>query len=145
MTAEMTSIKNAFENEGMSPEQIAECQNLDPLAVKASLMQTSSIYRKACGATDEEDDDGLNFNKDDQRRFVQVIREIALGSENEELRLKAAIYARNDHKGRLEPARALAGNNFNVLMINEKLQAVRQVASNITSNVMKARKDTVNV
>lgn len=143
MTNELTYIKNAYEQEGLSPEQIAECQSLDIVAVKAGLMQCSAVYRKACGHSEEEDD-GMNFTKDDQRRFVQVIRDIANGSDNEELRFKAAIYGRNDFKGRLEPARALAGNNFNVLMINEQLAKVKQVASNITSSVMRP-KEIVNV
>jgi len=45
MTAEATLIKTAFENEGMSPEEIAQCQDLDIAAVKACLIQTSSKYR----------------------------------------------------------------------------------------------------
>jgi len=134
LTAEETSIRNAYESEGMTPDQIAECQGLDIVAVKASLMQYSSMYRKACGAAPE-DDDGLNFNDDDLRRINDVIRDIALSSADENLRFKAATYIRNDKKGRLEPAKQLAGNNFNILMINEKLKGVRAMADQLTSNV----------
>ena len=71
----MTSIVNAFEEEGMSPEEISETQGLELASVKAGLMQFSSKYRKACGQQDESIDDGLNFNDDDMRRVNQVIRE----------------------------------------------------------------------
>ena len=138
MTAEETSIRNAYESEGMSPDQIAECQGLDTVAVKACLMQYSAMYRKACGAAESEDD-GLNFNDDDLRRMNNVIRDIALSAEDENLRFKAATYIRNDKKGRLEPQKQLAGQNFNILMINEKLKGVRQMANQITSSVRAPR------
>jgi hypothetical protein len=131
----MTSIVNAFEEEGMSPEEISETQGLEISSVKAGLMQFSSKYRKACGQQDESIDDGLNFNDDDMRRVNQVIRELALGAEDENLRFKAATYVRNDKKGRLEPAKALGGGQFNILFINEQLRKVRSVAEGLKSAV----------
>lgn len=144
MTAEETSIRNAYESEGMSPDQIADCQGLDVIAVKASLMQYSSMYRKACGASESEDD-GLNFNEDDLRRMNDVIRDIALSAEDDNLRFKAATYIRNDKKGRLEPQKQLAGQNFNILMINEKLKGVRAMADQLTSNVRAPKQIVTNV
>ena len=37
MTSELTAIRTAYEQEGMTPEQIADCQELDIVAVKAEL------------------------------------------------------------------------------------------------------------
>jgi len=130
MNAEITSIKIAYEEEGMSPEDIASDRDLEVGAVKTALMQSSSQYRKACGR-EESESDGLNFGDDDLRRVNQVILDLALGAEDEHLRLKAAMYVRDDKKGRKEVVKGIAGQNFNILMINEQLRKGREVSDRI--------------
>ena len=137
MSAALEQIKTAYELSGMTPDEIAEDQDLDIAAVKAGLMQCSSKYRKACGMEDE-NEDGLNFSNDELRRVNQVILETALtaelpdGSIDYKTRLSAATYIRDDKKGRKEPVRHIAGNTFNLLSFNEQLQKARQL-----SDVMK--------
>lgn len=128
MTSEMQTIKNAYEVEGMLPHQIAEDRGLDESAVKACLMQVSSKYRKECGKEDEKED-GLNFSNDQLQRVNEVIFELAIASDDPHLRFKAATYVRDDKKGRKEVVKQIGnGNNFNVLMINQQLQRVRELA-----------------
>lgn len=136
MSAALEQIKTAYEVSGMTPEQIAEDQDLDIAAVKAGLMQSSAKYRKACGQ-EEEDLDGLNFTNDELRRVNQVIYETALsaeladGSVDFKTRLAAATYIRDDKKGRKEPVRHIAGNTFNLLSFNEQLQKARQFSDSM--------------
>lgn len=135
MSGELTTIKSAYENEGMTPEQIADDRGLDLSAVKAGLMQCSSQYRKACGKEDE-NDESHNFTKDELRRVNEVIFDTAVGAEDPHLRFKAATYVRDDFKGRKEIVRGVAGQNINILTINQRLQQVRNMASDITSQAL---------
>jgi hypothetical protein len=134
MTAELTAIKTAYEQEEMSPEEISQVRELDLAAVKAALMQCSAKYRKACGKEDEAEDT-LNFTRDEQQRIKDAILDIALGEEDPHLRFKALVYCRDDHKGRKDVVKATQGTNFNILMINEKMKQVRQMASSIPDNI----------
>ncbi len=136
MSYEITTIKLAYEQENLTPEQIAELEGLDVTAVKAALMQCSTVYRKACNSNQEEDeDDGLNFTKDEMRRVKRVIIDLALGAEDEHLRGKMAVIARDDWKGRRDPVKALANQTNNIFLLNEKLASIRSAADRIKSSV----------
>ena len=130
MTAELQTIRTCYEDEDMSPQEIADDRGLDLSAVKAGLMQCSSKYRKDCGQ-EQETEDNLNFTKDEQQRIMDVIRDLALGADDENLRFKAAIYIRDDFKGRKDVVKGMAGQQFNILMINEQMRKVREVTDGI--------------
>jgi len=127
MSAEISGIISAY-TEGLTPEQIAEDRDLDIVAVKACLMQNSAQYRKDCGKEDEAEDN-LNFSNEELRRANEVIFGLAIAAESEELRFKAATYVRDDKKGRKEVVKAVAGQQFNIMMINEKMAQVRDAAN----------------
>lgn len=134
MTSAVTIIKTAYEEENMTPEQIAEDQNWDVTVVKAALMNASSKYRKACGREDE-NEDKLNFDKREQEIFKNVILETAQCAEHSDgtidykTRLAAAMYGRDDAKGRKDIVRHIAGQNtFNVFAFNETLQQGKALA-----------------
>ncbi len=134
-------IKKAFEDEGMTPEQIAEDQGFDVTAIKAKLMQISSKYRQACGAEKEEVVDGLNFTNQQLESVNRVIYETALaaeypdGSVDFKTRLTAATYIRDDKKGRKEVARQMAGNQFNIFNLNQALEQARMGASKVIHQI----------
>jgi len=130
MSSENLQIKVSYEELGMSPEEIAEDRELDINAVKAALMQTSAQYRKACGAEDE-DEAALNFSDQDLKQVNEVIKQIAMFGEDDNLRLKAAMYIRDDKKGRKEVVKAVGGQQFNILMFNEAMKQVRGAASEV--------------
>lgn len=123
-------IKSAYEQSEMSPEEIADDLKFDVVAVKAKLMQLSSKYRKACGA-EPEDEDRLNFSNDQLQRINDEIFNLALGAENEKVRADMCKYVRDDKKGRKDVVRAVAGNTFNILNLNEVLRQARVGASEI--------------
>ena len=141
MSNELEQFRISYEELGMTPEQIAEDRELDLAAVKAGLMQCSSKYRKACGRSDEDEDD-LNFSNDDLRRVNDVIKQIALGAEDDNLRLKAALYIRDDKKGRKEIVKAVQNMQFNVLQFNQAMQKVRSVGDAMKQEILG---HTVNV
>ena len=120
-------IKTAFEESGMTPEEISEDLGFQVEAVKAKLMQVSSKYRKACGMESLEED-ALNFSNDQLQRANEVIYELAVGSEDDHLRFKAATYIRDDKKGRKEVVKALGNTSFNMFQFNGLLQNARQGA-----------------
>lgn len=120
--------------DGMSPEEIAEDQDLDITAVKVALSQNSPLYRKAAKAEEKLDPEAahLNFDEEQLRRVNQVIYDTALGAELPDgspdfrTRLKAAQYIRDDVKGRLNPVKALnQQNTFNIVQFNEEIKRAR--------------------
>lgn len=136
MSATLAQLKAAYENNNMSPEDIVtDFPDLDIAAVKAGLMQCSAKYRRDCGV-EEEDNSGLNFTNDQLRMVNQGIFELAMGADDEHLRLKALTYIRDDKKGRKEIVRAMKGNTFNILQFNEQLKANREMANKIKSRLI---------
>jgi hypothetical protein len=119
-------IKSSYEEQDMSPEEIAEDQGLDIVAVKAKLLQVSSKYRKA-SRKEADDEDRLNFSNTQLESVNDIIYETALsathsdGTVDHRTRLAAATYIRDDKKGRKEARSVLAGTTFNILALNERL------------------------
>lgn len=134
MSGELATIVTAY-NEGLSPEQIAEDRNLDIGAVKAALMNGSAAYRKACGQ-ESADEDELNFSRDEQIRVKRMMLDLALSADDEHLRAKMCVNIRDDAKGRKDVVKSMTGQNFNILMINEKMQQVRAMADSVKSRML---------
>lgn len=144
MIAEHQAILAAYED-GLLPSQIAALRELDETSVKACLAQYSEKYRVACG-TEEYQKAGEDFNKDDNEWALRALKETGMSTDDEYLRTKIAMYVRDDFKGRREPARMMQGNNFNILMLNEKLQGLKSVAERIKGAVQGSSvKELVNV
>lgn len=124
-------IKKAYEEANMTPSQIAEDLGFQEIAVKSKLMQISTIFRRACGAEPLEECEN-NFTEDQLRQVNDVIFQTAIGAEDEHLRLKAAMYVRDDKKGRKEVVKAVQHtNNFNLVTFNETLQQAKQQAAQV--------------
>ena len=106
----------------MAPEDIASEQELDIAAVKAILLQNSSMFRKASGK-----DPSLDFSEDELIRSNQVISQLAQYAEDEHLRAKCAMYIRDDKKGRRDVAKQMAGiGTMHALMFNEQMKKALQ-------------------
>ena len=124
-------IKTLYENEKLSVEQIAEEEGFSSVAVKAKLMQISSAYRKDCKCEVEENDE-LNFSNSELIEVNQIIMDTARAAETPEgtidwkTRLQAAIYIRDDKKGRKEAKAIMQNNSFNILNLNEKLSEISE-------------------
>lgn len=121
-------------DDGMTPEDIADDQDLDVVAVKAVLMQSSPTYRAACKVEAKIDPEKaeLNFDEEQLRRANQVIYDVMLSAQlpdhtpDYRTQLKAAQYIRDDVKGRLTPVKNINnGPTFNLLQFNEQLDKAR--------------------
>ena len=117
MSISNQAIVTLYEDNGLTPEQIAEAQQYDVAAVKAVLMAHSVQYRKALRNGEED-----GFNNDEELRARQTIAHIAQYAEDDNLRLRASIYIRNDKKGRLDVAKKTNGLNINITMLNQFIQ-----------------------
>jgi len=135
MLAVQVQIKTAFEELGMTVEDIAEDQELEVTAVKACLMQCSSKYRGLCRTEDKEA--ALNFTDEQLADANRTIHDLMMGAEDEGVRLKAAMYLRDDKRGRKEVVKGVGGMQFNILQFNETLKRVR--------NEIAAEGDAINV
>lgn len=124
LSEEALAIKESFERLGMTAEEIAQDRDLEVESVKACLMSVSARFRRECLGSESEDgsEDGKNFSDEQLRRVNQRIYDIAVGSDNDAIALKAATYIRDDKKGRRDVVNTIRGLNFNVLSFNAMLQ-----------------------
>ena len=119
-TGMLTAIRESYDTLGLSVEEIAEQQELDVTAVKAALLQSSAKYRAQSKKEDE-----LNFTPDEQAIAKRVIAELAMGAEDDHVRLRAAKYLRDDAKGRLDLGKA-SDLRINVLQFNQILVRAKE-------------------
>lgn len=145
MNGSTLQIKTAYENEGMSPEAIAEDLGFDIVAVKSTLMSNSAQYRKACGM-ESPDESELNFSDRELQEINQIIVDTARGATlpsgdvDWSTRLKAAMYVRDDKKGRKEIVKAVQNTQNNVMFINDMLQSARASAEKMRNSISNSTK-----
>lgn len=132
MLGAIKQIVVSYEQQGMTPDEIADDQGLECASVKAALAQHSPMYRKDVDQLKDGDEEGLDFTKEQLRQVNQVIFETAISatlpdnSVDHRTRLKAAEYIRDDIKGRLTPVRAInKTQNVNLFQFNEAIQSAR--------------------
>lgn len=147
MTATLEQLRTSYEDLGMSLDEIVQDNpDLSLESIKSGLVNCSSKYRKDCGVEERSgNEDRLNFTDDDMMRVNDVIRDLALGAEDEHLRYKAATYIRDDKKGRKEVAALLKGNQFNIFQFNAAIKGIRGTANNIKSTLLGNDNKTINV
>lgn len=117
MTASNEVIVTAFEKLGLTPDQIADDQGFDIVAVKSILQQNSALYRKQMKT-----DSSLDFTDGEGEEAKAVLLSLMRYSEDENLRGRLAQYVINDKKGRLDVERAPSGLNINVNLFQQHLQ-----------------------
>lgn len=139
-----TQIVTAFESLGLQPEEIAGEFGYELLAVKSILMQCSSLYRKACGK-EPEDESALNFSNDELKMANDVIVTTAQYAEDQNLKLKAAIYIRNDKKGRLEVVKEMPSIKVSVVQFNMDLKKALESKERAKSKVIDIPADVQRV
>jgi len=134
MTGANQQIVTAFEDLGLTPEEIAHEQELDLTCVKATLMQFSSTYRRSCKVVEEH-----NFTDEEHVMARQVIANIARYSDDESLQLRAAVYIRDDKTGRLDAVKQMAGLNINVLEFNTDMKKALASIERSKNTVIEAK------
>jgi hypothetical protein len=123
--------------QGLSPEQIAEDLGFPVYAVKAKLMSLSSEYRKSCGKEGEEEDE-LNFSREEQLMIKRELLGLAMSTEDEHLKGKLLLNLRDDGKGRKDIVKSTqqAIGTMNILqLVNGSIQQARAGAREIKAVV----------
>ena len=135
MSAELAAIRASYEDLGMTPEEIAEDRGLQLEAVQAGLLQCSPKYRKVV-VRDTPEGDKSDISDEQLKRVTDVILDIALSSEDDGLRLKAAMYIRDDKKGRRDAVKAVSNVQNNIFQINNAIRNAREGALKLKQAVL---------
>lgn len=135
MSGSDKSIVTMYETLGMSIEEIHQEDGWDLVSIKACLMQNSPVYRERVKCKMED-----GFNEQDNRDSLQVVRE-AMHGEDEHVRLRAAIFLREDYKGRrdvkasdLSRMGGITINQFNTYL--QQANEARERAKSINNKVV---------
>lgn len=130
-------IVEMYETEGLNTQEIAEAMEWDEAAVKTSLMQNSSSYRKA-----SKQDETL-FSADEVQRVARALYHIALDDslENTGARVRAAQFVINEAKGRNDTRKELGNTQVNIMVIQDRLQNMKRVIEGNLKSLPKLVKD----
>ena len=106
----------AFQELHLSPKQIAEQFDMEELAVKAILMQSSPAYRARM-------DVEIDYNLTDKEAFEakETLVRLMRHSDDEHLQFKVAKYILDDKKGRLDIGKNMSGIKMDVTVFNQYL------------------------
>ncbi len=135
MTASNTEIVVAYDELGLSPDEIAIELNYELAAVKAILLANSKKYKKSVAASAARVSDSPHTDDISEEEFDQInaaYKNIALYSDNDTVREKALSKLRDEYRGRLpsqvnEQAKALQAVNVNILELNETMKQAKQL------------------
>jgi len=125
-----TQILAAYQ-QGRTPDEISEDLGFPLYAVKAKLMSLSSAYRKQCNGEPEEEDE-LNFTREEQLTIKRELFSLAMSTEDENLKGKLLLNMRDDGKGRKDIVKNTANSigTMNILqLVNGSIQQARQGAN----------------
>lgn len=122
-------IVTAYEQCGMSAEDIAADLGFEVEAVKMILLQHSQQFSdKALSKNpitkELEVRDAELFSEKDMRLACGTIKELCVSSEVDSIRLKAAVFIIDERQGRND-LKALKENKFNIVMISETMAKAR--------------------
>ena len=123
MTALNEQIVTAYEDNNMTISEIAEDFEMDELVIKATLLQCSSLYRKA-----SKQDSDLGFSEQEAVDMKNIIVSLARYAEDPNLQFRAARYVLDDKKGRLDMGMQLKHVNVNVVTFNEQMSKALKAA-----------------
>lgn len=123
MTSIDTSIITAFQELGISEEDIAEQEGVEVETVKAILMQYVPEYRTKVSS---------DINSEDKEEILSALKNIGLYGENEGVRAKVLRYLYDEAKGRndkREENRLISGMKVGALIINHSIQRAKSAKS----------------
>lgn len=124
MTNSAQQIVTMYETLNLPIEQIAEIEKVPAVVVKSVLVANSPKYRE-----DSSEKKAVDFTPEDADLALSVIRRVAQYSEDDSTALKAAMFIRNDKKGRLDVKKGLRNLNLNISVINDHIQKAIDAAS----------------
>ncbi len=117
--AKHTTVVQCYELHQMTPEQIAESQEIPLDQVHAVLMQYSTVFRRSCTEAAKNPD----ITESEFSRIKDVMKSIAMYEDvDAHLKFKAARFLWDEYKGRNDPKKedkpAINIQTLNVLLKN---------------------------
>jgi len=130
LTAANQQILTAYEDCGMTPEQIAEDFNYELQAVKMILLAHSQAFSDKQLTKDNKREDSSNdnlFSDTDLQLAKNTIKELASSAEIEAVKFRAAEFIINEKKGRndVKNLRDMS-NGINITIISETMSRARE-------------------
>lgn len=116
-----TQILAAYEQNGLTPEEIANNLGYTEEAVRKILIIESSTYRRDIKGVENQD-----ITKEETSEMLEIIKYIARKHKTElpGAALKAAIYLHNEGKGR-NNLKAMMGGGININIINQRIAGMK--------------------
>jgi hypothetical protein len=124
MSNSAIQIIEQYETLGMTVAQISEVEKMPEIVIKTVLEAHSAKYRADVKANLSAD-----FNETDEQLALETIRRVARNSDDDSVALKAAMFMRNDKKGRLDVKKGIVGLKLNVSVINDHIQKAMEAAA----------------
>lgn len=130
MTASTQAIVTAFEDLGLTPEQIVDASEGDYTisAVKSVLMQFSSKYRQACKA-ESPDETNFNFTDAERKEAKAAIVRLMRTSDDDHIVAKMATHIDNEQNRNFAARGMLGAGQINIkqiqLIINQGQEALK--------------------
>lgn len=121
MTNSAIQLVSLFENSPELPlEQIAESEGIELGALKAILYANSGVYRaKLKEGESDTKPNPLDLTEHDEEIANAVFRRVAQFSDDDSVALKAAMFIKNERRGRHDVKAGLRNLNFNVAVLQE--------------------------
>jgi len=123
-TAIAKRIVNAFEMLNLTPEQIAEQEQVALSIVKTVLFQSSSVFRK-----EAKKDKSIRYTEDEAREMRDLILKQARETEDEHLAAKNAKWIVDDYEGRHDADNPRMNTLPNVQVLNFNMMHERALAA----------------
>ena len=105
----------------MTPEQIAETEQMNLVAIKSVLYQCSGMYREQL-----KENKTLDFTDEQLDEANVIIANVMRYSDDDNLRFRAAKFLRDDKKGRRDKMNGFKQLNINITQINQHLDQVHK-------------------
>ena len=147
--ASNTQILSLYEQEDLSPEEIAEGLGYEVEAVKTVLIQSSPLFRrrtiKPSSYSDSEDAQNEVISKEEFRQVTTAYKQLAIFSSVDAVRERSGRFLINEYLGRNKTFAAIEkGKTLNITLINAHIEQSKKQALAILEKEPPENKETLS-
>lgn len=128
-------IVEAYEVEGLTPDQIASDLDYDPTAVSLSLAQYSPVYQQKNKALVIAEEKPL-FDDSHMNRARDIMSALMMNTDAPQVQFQAAKFVINEKKGRNDIGKLKSGN-ISVVVFNEGMQKAIAIKEEVKAKAMR--------
>ncbi len=127
-------IVEAYEVEGLTPDQIASDLSYDPDAVSLSLAQYSPAYQQKNKALVAKDEKPL-FDDSHMNRARDVMASLMLNTDSPQVQFQSAKFIINENKGRNDVGK-IKNLNISVVTFNEGMRRAIEIKEQVKARAL---------